>query len=193
VARRGGAPCPLRDVRLSSAVERVELVPGGAGVRVWVRGCEAPLGAHAAVCTLPLGVLQAGRVAFSPPLPAFKAEAMAGLAMGTENRVAMVFDKASERARPGGWMRPRHFLSPLPPLPLHPCLLPAQRAGPESRSLVSSAAALLAHGAARPAPLLRALHLCQPPRAGLPRRALRLGAPGGGGRGGVVERRADGA
>ena len=43
--------------------------------------------------TLPLGVLQAGSVAFDPPLPQFKQEAVEKLGMGTENRVAMLFNK----------------------------------------------------------------------------------------------------
>ena len=48
---------------------------------------------HLALVTLPIGVLQRGRVAFEPPLPAYKRDAIAGLAMGTENRIAMLFSK----------------------------------------------------------------------------------------------------
>lgn len=34
---------------------------------------------------------------FCPPLPEFKEEALGGLAMGTENRVAMLFDQVGQR------------------------------------------------------------------------------------------------
>ena len=45
--------------------------------------------------TLPLGVLQAESVQFDPPLHPVKSQALKGLGMGSENRVAMVFDKVS--------------------------------------------------------------------------------------------------
>ena len=61
------------------------------------------MAAHAVVVTLPLGVLQQRRVVFEPPLPAYKEEAIAGLGMGTEDRVAMLFGKVCV-----GWgARPR--------------------------------------------------------------------------------------
>lgn len=110
---------PLRDVRLGTRVTRVELVEGG-GCRVMVDGGEV-IGCHAVLCTLPLGVLQAsadtqaGReseaasrkaaaargvahhppasVQFVPQLPPFKVQALEKLRMGTENRVAMLFNK----------------------------------------------------------------------------------------------------
>lgn len=59
---------------------------------VHVEGQE-PLACDAVVCTLPLGVLQKERVAFHPPLPQYKRDAIKGLGMGTENRVAMLFEK----------------------------------------------------------------------------------------------------
>jgi hypothetical protein len=52
---------------------------------------DAPLEAHCALVTLPLGVLRKGSVKFSPALPAFKRDAIDSLEMGTENRVAMLF------------------------------------------------------------------------------------------------------
>lgn len=61
-----------------------------------------PIRAHAALVTLPLGVLQQGRVQFEPPLPEYKQTAIQGLAMGTENRVAMLFNKV------GGWVEGRN-------------------------------------------------------------------------------------
>ena len=43
------------------------------------------------VCTLPIGVLRAGTVAFEPPLDATKQAAVDGLRMGLENRIAVQF------------------------------------------------------------------------------------------------------
>ncbi|EFN52584.1 hypothetical protein CHLNCDRAFT_138597 [Chlorella variabilis] len=76
-----------------------ELVVGGFGQ-------EEPLWAHAVVCTLPLGCLQKQTVAFQPPLPAYKQQAIDGLGMGTENRVAMLFEEVF-------WPEGPHFLRPL--------------------------------------------------------------------------------
>lgn len=136
-----GAPPPqaLRDVRLNTTVAAVRLPTSGVGVEVVVEGQEEPLWAHAVVCTLPLGCLQKGTVAFEPPLPGtlacccrvalggwlhplasaacfclcpplsttaplastpllpaeYKQQAIQQLGMGTEDRVAMLFDEAS--------------------------------------------------------------------------------------------------
>ena len=73
-------------------------------------GQAEPLTAHAAVVTLPLGVLKADAVAFEPPLPGFKLRAMAALDMGTENRVAMLFPTVWPSSSP-------HPLPPPPPRP----------------------------------------------------------------------------
>jgi len=54
----------------------------GGGVRVSTLAGET-FEADAAVVTLPLGVLQAGTIRFSPALPAAKASALMGLRMGT--------------------------------------------------------------------------------------------------------------
>eukprot|EP00887_Chlorella_sp_A99_P004508 scaffold34.g4508.t1 len=95
----------LKDVRLGHEVTRVQLLEGGAGALVHLRDRE-PLRCHAVVCTLPLGVLQAGRVAFEPALPEYKAQVMERLGMGTENRVAMLFPKRF-------WPETPHFLRPV--------------------------------------------------------------------------------
>lgn len=50
-------------------------------------------GADAAVVTLPLGVLQAGRVRFDPPLPRHKQAALAGLKMGPVMKMVYLFDE----------------------------------------------------------------------------------------------------
>ncbi len=49
-------------------------------------------GTHAVV-TLPLGVLQSGRVRFHPPLPAAKREALAALGMGLLNKCCLWFPR----------------------------------------------------------------------------------------------------
>ncbi len=48
--------------------------------------------ADAAVLTLPLGVLQADRLRFNPPLPALKQEALAGLKMGPVMKLVYLFE-----------------------------------------------------------------------------------------------------
>ncbi|KAL4420498.1 hypothetical protein ABPG75_010154 [Micractinium tetrahymenae] len=100
----GAPPCPLRDVRTSSVVRAVRLLEGGVGVEVETD--TETYSAHAVVCTLPLGCLQKGDVAFEPPLPGYKQEAIQGLGMGTENRVAMLFDEVF-------WPEGQHFLRPV--------------------------------------------------------------------------------
>ncbi len=49
--------------------------------------------ADAAIVTLPLGVLQSGRVQFNPPLPPIKQEAFAGLKMGPVMKMVYLFDE----------------------------------------------------------------------------------------------------
>lgn len=68
------------DVETGAAVERVE--HGPTGVRVTVAGEGPPRAADACVVTVPLGVLKANAIAFSPPLPRAKRRAIAGLNMG---------------------------------------------------------------------------------------------------------------
>jgi lysine-specific histone demethylase 1 len=96
----------LRSGCAVSAVEYGSDVPGG-GVRVRLADGSLVEGA-AAVVTVPLGVLKASVVAgggaaaaaapsaalrFSPPLPDWKAAAVARLGFGTLNKVIMRFDK----------------------------------------------------------------------------------------------------
>lgn len=49
--------------------------------------------ADAAVITVPLGVLKANSIEFEPRLPEWKEEAIRELAIGTENKIALHFDK----------------------------------------------------------------------------------------------------
>ena len=66
------------------------------------------------VCTVPLGVLQEGGVAFQPPLPPPTSQALARLEIATTNPVHLLFDQAFWDSRaeavelgtspPGGWV-----------------------------------------------------------------------------------------
>lgn len=63
-----------------------------AGVTVGLRGQKA-LKADAVVVTVPLGVLQAEKIAFSPSLPEAKQQAIRSLGMGVLNKVYLRFDR----------------------------------------------------------------------------------------------------
>jgi monoamine oxidase len=75
------------DVRLGQVVTAIDHV--GDGVVVTTDGDEHT--ADHAIVTLPLGVLKAGAVAFSPALPADKQEAVARLGMGLLDKAALRF------------------------------------------------------------------------------------------------------
>ncbi len=86
------------DIRLSEVVSQIDY--DGADVRV-----ETSSGTfHAAevVVTVPLGVLKAGSIAFSPALPARKTEAINRLDMGTLEKVILRFDDAFWRRQERG-------------------------------------------------------------------------------------------
>jgi hypothetical protein len=118
----------LKDIRFNYVVKKIELMEGARkGVKIYRRmtttttqetsnksGIEETgedvkeeiLQADAVLVTLPLGVLKAQSVEFSPPLPHYKLEAISGLGMGTENRIAMLFDTPF-------WPETTHFLRPI--------------------------------------------------------------------------------
>lgn len=79
------------DVRLSSPVARVAY--DAKEVRVETVAGEV-LSADRVIVTVPLGVLQAGAIAFDPPLPAAKREAIARLEMGSLEKVVLRWDAA---------------------------------------------------------------------------------------------------
>lgn len=79
------------DVRLSSPVARVAY--DADGVRVDTVAGEV-FTADRVIVTVPLGVLQAGAIAFDPPLPAAKREAIARLEMGSLEKVILRWDAA---------------------------------------------------------------------------------------------------
>lgn len=77
------------DIRLNCAVQAIDWT---GDVRVSLSGGERFQG-DAAVLTLPLGVLQSGKVGFDPPLPPLKREALAGLKMGPVMKLVYLFDE----------------------------------------------------------------------------------------------------
>jgi monoamine oxidase len=75
------------DIRLNSVVHEINWMDS-----VTVTTTDGKVfRADAAVMTLPLGVLQAGRVGFNPSLPPGKGEALAGLKMGPVMKMVYLF------------------------------------------------------------------------------------------------------
>ena len=77
------------DIRLEWVVSEIEY--GDEGVTVYSAD-GAELRADLAVVTLPVGVLRAANVAFTPPLPSDKVEALAGLGSGLLDKLWLAFD-----------------------------------------------------------------------------------------------------
>jgi monoamine oxidase len=89
-----------RDPRLGTVVTRVEWGRGAAEltIRLHDGGPLPGLSARAVVVTVPIGVLQApametGTIAFAPPLPKVKSDALRCLAEGQVVRVVVVLDE----------------------------------------------------------------------------------------------------
>jgi monoamine oxidase len=79
------------DVRLGQRVERVDY--SGSGVSVTTSlGRES---ADVVIVTVPLGVLQAGRIRFEPGLPSAKTAAIGALGSGLLNKCLLKFDAVS--------------------------------------------------------------------------------------------------
>jgi monoamine oxidase len=79
------------DVPVTLNARAVRIDWSGAGVVV-----ETPKGtvnARLALLTVSAGILASGEIAFAPGLPDWKLEAIAGLPMGTENKMGIAFDK----------------------------------------------------------------------------------------------------
>jgi len=116
----------LKDIRLNYVVKKIELMADARkGVKIYRKKPTTPennsdsrieetgekekeeiIQADAVLVTLPLGVLKAQSVEFSPALPDYKLEAINALGMGTENRIAMLFETPF-------WPETIHFLRPL--------------------------------------------------------------------------------
>jgi len=77
------------DIQLNCVVQSIDWSDG---VRV-MTGDGRAFAADAAVVTLPLGLLQADRLRFDPPLPRHKREALAGLKMGPVMKLVYLFDE----------------------------------------------------------------------------------------------------
>jgi len=88
------------DVRLGHEVTRI--VHGTDGVRIVT--AHGQLTADRAVITIPLGVLQAGRIAFDPVLPAGKLFALDHLGMGVLDKCYLRFDDAFWRDDDTDWI-----------------------------------------------------------------------------------------
>lgn len=84
---RYGADVP---VRLSTPVQTIRW--DGRGVRL--ETAEGTLRAGAAIVTVPVGVLKAGGIRFSPDLPAPIQDALDGLGMGAYTKLALKLDRA---------------------------------------------------------------------------------------------------
>ena len=85
------------DVRRRTPVNRIEYGPGG----VTVATAGGSTHADYAIVTLPLGVLQAGAVAFSPPLPDAKLRSIAALGSGLADHVLLEFPRVFWDRRAG--------------------------------------------------------------------------------------------
>jgi monoamine oxidase len=79
-------------VRLSTVVTGVAWTPDGVLVTCEREGKSETLRARRAVVTLPIGILQTGRPAFTPELPAWKRRSIDALHMGRVVVVYLLFD-----------------------------------------------------------------------------------------------------
>jgi len=72
-------------------------------------GTGEEISAEAAVITVPIGVLKAGRIAFDPPLPARTRTAIEGLGAGLLDKLWLAFDEAfwDEETEGFQWINPR--------------------------------------------------------------------------------------
>lgn len=94
------------DVRYGHVVAGIDYSPSGATVSF---RDQPPLAARYVVVTVPLGVLklppgELGHIAFNPPLPVDKQEAIAAIPFGTFNKVMMRFNQPfwTDVKRPAG-------------------------------------------------------------------------------------------
>ncbi len=78
------------DIRLGAVVREVAVMSDG----VRIGGSFGAIHADFAICTLPIGVLQAGDVAFEPALPPAIATAIERLGAGHVTKVVLRFDRA---------------------------------------------------------------------------------------------------
>jgi monoamine oxidase len=77
-------------IRLGTAVRRIDW----SGTGVVLESAAGSLRAQAAIVTVPIGVLQAGAIAFEPALPGPMQDAIGGLVMGAYTKIALAIDRA---------------------------------------------------------------------------------------------------
>lgn len=119
------------DVRLGAAVEQITHDEAG----VHVSGAFGEIAADAAVLSVPLGVLQQGRIAITPGLPAGHRRALGQLRMGVLEKVVMRFEEPF-------WTKGLHGLGALDsPIPVEYYPLDVLGAGPVLVALVGGNAA----------------------------------------------------
>ncbi|MFZ5792088.1 MAG: flavin monoamine oxidase family protein [Pseudomonadota bacterium] len=83
---RFGADAP---VTLNCKVERI----AWSRAEIALDTSKGTLRAKRAIVTVSTGILGAGDIRFDPPLPDWKLEAIAGLPLGTHNRIGLLFDR----------------------------------------------------------------------------------------------------
>lgn len=90
------------DIRLGAEIQRI--APGA----VWLAD-GTRIAAERVICTLPLGVLRAGRVSFEEPLARGRREAITGLGMGLLNKCWLRFDRIAwpDTVDWIGWLGPQ--------------------------------------------------------------------------------------
>lgn len=92
------------DVRLNSAVQSVAYGSDQRGVVVRTRD-GARYEADAVIVTVPVLVLQAGTIAFDPPLPSSHVQALSLLTAGRVEKVALAFDERFWPQTDSGYLR----------------------------------------------------------------------------------------
>ena len=126
------------NLQLGAVVREVRWTRGGVAVRGTFQGAPFVVRARQAIVTLPLGVLQANDVRFTPSLAAKRA-ALGALASGPVVRVAMRFHEAVwEKRAPGVafFHSPRaDFPTFWTPLPMRAPLFTAWAGGPRAAKL----------------------------------------------------------
>ncbi|MBE7437485.1 MAG: FAD-dependent oxidoreductase [Spirochaetales bacterium] len=93
--KNGFGALPLRlaaglDIRYGHSVSRIDAKTS----RLRLTTSQGILETDRVLVTVPLGVLKAGRIVFSPVLPAEKIQAIGRLGMGTMNKIVLLFEKS---------------------------------------------------------------------------------------------------
>jgi monoamine oxidase len=103
-------------IRLASTVKAIDWKRGDVEIRYEREGHEETAHARKAILTLPIGVLQTDRPAFSPVLPGWKRHAIDSLRMGRVVVVQLLFDEPFWREREvSSWSSPHGRVSWLDP------------------------------------------------------------------------------